>query len=133
MDKYIYYCKNCDSVYSGAKDTIQKCPECKVIIVPTMVELEEWRSKTPEEKEELKEHFKTLSVSNSSEHRNKIGNILNAIGYIDATLCLISALIIAIETNIVFAFVWFICAVLGAIFIIAFGEVINLLQDIKNK
>lgn len=133
MDKYIYYCKNCDSVFSGVKDIVQECPECKVIAVPTMVELEEWRSKTPEKKEELKENFKTLTVPNSSERRNKIGNILNAIGFIDVALSLIAALIIAIETNIVFAFAWFIFSALGAIFIIAFGEVINLLQDIKNK
>ena len=67
MSRYIYYCANCNSTYKGEEGKIDEkleCPECKTVTIPTRVELEDWRSKTSNEKEELKKYFKTIKAEN---------------------------------------------------------------------
>ena len=66
MEKKMFYCKKCNSMWSGNANTNTKCPDCGNATIPTNISVEEWRSKTPEEKEQIKNDLKGNSESSGS-------------------------------------------------------------------
>lgn len=54
MEKEMFYCKKCNSMWSGTPYSQQTCPDCGNSMIKTNISLEEWKSKTPEEKDTIK-------------------------------------------------------------------------------
>ena len=50
-------------MWSGNPNTNTKCPDCGNATIPTNISLEEWKTKTPEEKEQIKNDIKGGLVS----------------------------------------------------------------------
>ena len=66
MLKKMFYCEKCNSMWSGNPNTNTKCPDCGNATIPTNISVEEWRSKTPEEKEQIKNDLKGNSEFSGS-------------------------------------------------------------------
>ena len=60
MNKYMFYCKRCESAYSGGlnQTSFCKCPECGTEMLPMMITKDEWNRKSKDEKDELKGNLK---------------------------------------------------------------------------
>ena len=67
MEKKMFYCKKCNSIWSGNPNTNTKCPDCGNATISTNISVEEWRSKTSEEKEQIKNDLKGNSTSSGSD------------------------------------------------------------------
>ena len=67
MLKKMFYCKKCNSMWSGNPNTNTKCPDCGNATISTNISVEEWRSKTSEEKEQIKNDLKGNSTSSGSD------------------------------------------------------------------
>lgn len=131
--KYIYYCKNCKSTCSAEYSNVNfLCPQCKVKTFATKITDDEWQTKTPEEKESLKEIFEQ-KIESSSGNANTIGNALKYAGWVYICLSCIGSFIITDEINGTYGFISFLFGCLGGLLLLGFAEVVNLLQDIKNK
>ncbi len=151
---YIYYCKKCGEVYSSEKDNeVQKCPSCKVNMLATHYLAEEWRSKNDKQKEELRSIFDNMDINNvkikssdslnssdsleslsSSNSSNSIGKTLDIVGWLYIALSAIGAFILFLgDMGVIFPILVAISGALFGLLLVGFGEVINLLQDIKNK
>ncbi len=139
MSKYIFYCKNCRNAFSGddgVKSAKLRCPDCNCITIPTLLKAEDWRSKTEEEKENLKKEFdkkESHTSSNVSEKNNKVANNLLYISYIYGFLSILGSLIMLVKMNPVIGCSSLLMSILGTALLFGFAEIINLLQDIKNK
>lgn len=76
MAKYMYYCKNCNSAWSSAEgkawNAREKCPDCKIDIIPMGITVDDWRSKTDEEKEAIKASLKNGSSGAVSTYHIKL-------------------------------------------------------------
>ncbi len=134
---YIYYCPRCRSTYSTEKDNQQyeQCPSCNIRIIPTHITTDEWHTKTDEEKEAAKKQFDDqakLSTSQTSSNSNSIGKALRVVGIIYIALSLIGAFIL-IGEEITIGLIAGVFGCLGGLLLLGFSEIINLLQDIKNK
>ncbi len=134
---YIYYCPRCRSTYSTEKDNQQyeTCPSCNIKIIPIHITTDEWHSKTDEEKEEIKKKFDDqakLSTSQTSSNSNSIGKALRVVGAIYIVLSLIGAMILMSE-DFAIGLIAGVFGCLGGLLLMGFSEIINLLQDIKNK
>lgn len=135
--EYIYYCKQCKSTFSAdLKNSNQSCPNCKIKMLATEMPAEEWRTKSDEEKAELKLGFDKMELkasTESSENANSIGKVLYNVGWIYIALTFIGAFILADEIGGAFALIVAVFGCLGGLLLLGFAEVVNLLQDIKNK
>ncbi|GEM_PF-7113046 len=144
--EYIHYCKNCKKTFSvELRTAAYHCPECNTELVETQIPVNEWRSKTDDEKNALKEEFESYEVKTyanqpsdenskrSSGSSNGIGNALKVIGYIMIGLSIIAGFIIMADQSVVFGIAVGIGGAIGGLVLVGFSEIINLLQDIKNK
>lgn len=141
MSFYIYYCPKCGNTFSGMnKNGKNPCPQCNTLTIPTEMPVEEWRNKTAIEKDALKQKFsekkppveKTVESSSSS-NSNSIGKALSTAGYVYMVLSVLGALILANELGFAIGLMAGFFGCLFGLLLIGFSEIINLLQDIKNK
>ena len=51
----VYYCRNCDKVFSGTRLIV--CSHCKLPLFETRILRDDWRSFSPEKKAELRKAF----------------------------------------------------------------------------
>lgn len=58
MLKKMFYCENCNSMWSGNEGDNMLCPDCKTPLVLTDIDLLEWRRKTQSEKDAIKYDLK---------------------------------------------------------------------------
>ena len=54
---HIYYCRNCDSTFSGDHKVLHKCPTCNIMTDETMVLTDEWRMYNDDRKAQMKKAF----------------------------------------------------------------------------
>ncbi len=60
--KKIFYCKKCNSTWSGEDSQILYCPDCNTPMIQTNISAEEWRTKSDEQKEAIKNELKEIDV-----------------------------------------------------------------------
>ncbi len=128
--KYIYYCKKCKSTNSTENDnSYLQCPECKMQMYATHITADEWETRTAESKEFLKKSFETI------EHpvMNPIGKALKTVGWVYIGLSVIGSFMMLTEVGVAYSALSLIFGCLGGLLLLGFAEVVNLLQDIKNK
>ncbi len=116
-----YYCENCKKVYESVvrRDGF-KCPNCKSL------------TKEVDGDVKIKDE-KVLQGAISSDNKNQIGKLLNFVGVIIIVLSIIGGIIIASDNGVGIGIVVVLYGSFNGILACALGEVINLLQDIKNK
>ena len=134
---YMYYCPRCRSTYSAEKDNQQyeSCPTCNIKVIPMHLTTDWWHTQTDEKKEEIKKQFDSqakLSTSQTSSNSNSIGQVLRVVGFIYIAVSIIGALVIMSE-ELIGGIIAGIFGCLGGLLLMGFSEIINLLQDIKNK
>ena len=67
--KYVYYCPNCNILGSVDKETpedYQACKQCDFSMIYTGITRDEWEQKTREEKDALKDKFRSELFQGSS-------------------------------------------------------------------
>lgn len=62
-NKHIFYCSNCNSVYSNTGSKEEYCPQCKKLLIETTILAEDWRTYTRDKKEKMKQSFKNGEYS----------------------------------------------------------------------
>ena len=78
--RYIFYCPNCNFVGSDIESKAynpNKCPECKHILEYTGLPLDEWKTKSQNEKESYKNKWKEYSLKLNTESNLNQENIVN--------------------------------------------------------
>lgn len=147
--KYVYYCKDCDYVGSmEGGDASVNCPKCGKRLLPTGLDREVWVAAASEEKAAYKKQWATASetirsmpdsdaASDGNSGSNGVATLIRAI----AILTYIGAFILGIglgrDLRGDFSFFaallyWGVGFVSGSM-LLGFAEIIQLLQDIKNK
>ena len=58
MLKKMFYCENCNSMWSGNEGDNMLCPDCKTPLELTNVDLLDWRKKTQSEKDAIKSEIR---------------------------------------------------------------------------
>ncbi len=116
-----YYCEKCNKVYESVvrRDDF-KCPNCKL------------KTREVDEDGENKNE-ETLPSSTSSDSKNQTGIFLNTLGGFMIVLSIIGGIVIALGNGIIIGAALALYGSFDGILVSAVGEVINLLQDIKNK
>lgn len=58
--RFMYYCKNCDSMYSDiVEDMSKECPDCKKKLLSTGVLKKDWISMDSKQKQSMKKSWKS--------------------------------------------------------------------------
>lgn len=130
----IFYCKHCNETFSTENDTEGdkiKCPNCNgYYAFKTDMDKDTWRNMTKEEREAQKKKF---AVQQDTKKGNKIGNLCINASTVYAVITAIAVIIVFLDSGFIPAFICLIGGLLGALLLTALGEIINLLQDIKDK
>lgn len=139
--RYMYYCPKCGSMYSSEEENIRKeCKECSngwssVVAYPLGITKEEWTTFTDEQKAEVKKNYasyEAAATKHTSSGANTVGNTIKVFGWIYIVLCVIGFFALLEEVGGL-AFAALLFGILGGTLLLGFAEIINLLNDIKNK
>lgn len=88
---------------------------------------------TTRDEEEKNTYTENNYIKNETNNKNKMAKLLSNLGIIIAIVGFIVGLILFCNGNIVYGIITIICSIICMIFILAFSEIIQLLEDIKNK
>ncbi len=147
--KYIYYCAGCDYVGSlEEKNSALCCPKCGKRLLPTGLDRELWAASTSEEKAAYKARWTTdaetvqrypagEAAQPGGEHANGVAAALRFIAW--ATY--IGAFLLGVflgrdlycDFSLTLASIYWVAGFVSGTMFLGFSEIIQLLQDIKNK
>ena len=126
-EEKIIICENC---YEQNESTRTTCKNCGHLLYNNTQEKNETSSSTAKKRIREKEILKNQYEYNKSS--NKVATIIKTIAIILAIICTIMGLL-AIDELKSLSIVIILTGVISAIFVYALGEIIQLLEDIKNK
>ena len=143
---FVYYCTKCKKILTSEfDDEYYECSNCGTVLTVTHMSEEEWNSRNKDGKVEIKKQAEPVNSvekkptehvekrADSSENANTIGVILKMFGWVYLILDIAGAFLIADDWGIGLAVIIGFVGLLGGFLLMGFGEVINLLQDLKNK
>ena len=119
-------------------ELVNTCPTCKNIALPTKVSAEEWNTTSDTVKERILQNLEaeTKQSNSKASNSNSSDSFISAakiFGIIYITLSVIGGIVIMSEVNAAVGIAAIFLGSLSGFLIMCVGQIISLLQDIKDK